>query len=67
MIYGHNNSCNILSGGNLIMKKALAIFMVAAFAVAAIVMYFYWQRDTDIVNKGVLISSELRLERIYER
>lgn len=49
------------------MKKALAIFMVAAFAVAAIVMYFYWQRDTDIVNKGVLISSELRLERIYER
>ena len=49
------------------MKKAFAIFMVVAFAAAAIVMYFYWQNDTDIVNKGVLISSELRLERIYER
>lgn len=34
------------------MKRVLTIFMIAAFAAAAVVMYMYWHQDSDIVNKG---------------
>ncbi len=40
------------------MKKALAIFMIAAFAACAVVMYMYWHQDSDIVDKGVLVWRE---------
>ena len=40
------------------MKRVLKIFMIAAFAAAAVVMYMYWHQDSDIVNKGVLVWRE---------
>lgn len=46
------------------MKKTMTIFMFAAFVLVAVVMYFYWQNEAEAVTKGVLISSEIRMERI---
>lgn len=45
------------------MKKAMTIFVFAAFVVVAVVMFFYWQREAEAVTKGVLISSQMGLER----
>ncbi len=40
------------------MKKMFTVFVVAAFVLAAVVMYFYWQGESDMVSKGVLIANE---------
>jgi len=39
------------------MKKT-AYFLIAAFFVAAVVMYMYWQKDTQVIEKGVMVWSE---------
>lgn len=44
------------------MRKALTLFMVAAFAVAAVVMYMYWNKDKEVITHGVLVAKELRIE-----
>lgn len=44
------------------MRKALTLFVVAAFAVAAVVMYMYWNKETEVVTHGVLVAKEVRIE-----
>ena len=41
------------------MRKGLTLFMVAACIVAAVVMYMYWNRETEVVTHGVLVSRNL--------
>ena len=44
--------------GDGIMRKGLALFMVTACVVAAVVMYMYWNRETEVVTHGVLVSND---------
>lgn len=36
--------------------------MVAAVAVAAVIMYMYWNRDKEVITHGVLVAKEVRIE-----
>lgn len=38
-------------------RKIVAIFMVVMIIAVAIVMYMYWQRETTMIMKGVLVDS----------
>lgn len=40
------------------MKKTLTLFMIAAFALAAFVMYMYWQEESKVTGRGVMVWSE---------
>lgn len=44
--------------GDGIMRKGLALFMVTACVVVAVVMYMYWNRETEVVTHGVLVSND---------
>lgn len=46
------------------MKKAMTVFVFAAFVVVAVVMFFYWQQEAEAVTKGVLVSSQIKVEKI---
>lgn len=57
VIETHNTFKTIMSGDG-IMRKALALFMVTACVVVAVVMYMYWNRETEVVTHGVLVSND---------
>lgn len=40
------------------MKRVLTIFMIAAFAAAAVVMYMYWHQDSVLLIRAVLVWRE---------
>ena len=44
------------------MRKGLAIFMVTACVVAAVVMYMYWNRETEVITHGVLVNIDFDTE-----
>lgn len=45
-------------------RRVVAIFMVVMIIAVAIVMYLYWQRETTMIMKGVLVDSRNVVEKI---
>ncbi|MDE6635765.1 MAG: hypothetical protein K2K09_04055 [Lachnospiraceae bacterium] len=45
-------------------RRVVAIFMVVMIIAVAIVMYMYWQRETTMIMKGVLVDSRNVVEKI---
>ena len=45
-------------------RRVVTIFMVVMIIAIAVVMYLYWQRETTMIMKGVLVDSRNVVDRI---